>query len=169
MGIVGTTHPFSSPRHRRYRRIGWRSRLFFRSWEHPPAKNKTHRGTTHLQQRAPPPVLKGIDGRPHPSIGGNGARTGSFRAGAECAATRAAAALDKLCPTLENSCWCPPAGALSPTTCTTHTRAHTCMCLITPVLLYPPGLSAQGPTKANRGRAWPNGASDSKCLPTGDP
>ena len=146
------------------------------SWQghpvpHPPlAKIKTHCGTTHLQQRTPPPVLEGIDGRPRPSIGGNGVRTGSFRAGAECAAARAAAASDRIRPTPENSYWCPLADALSPTTCASHTRIHTCMCLITLyVHLYPLSLSAQGPTKANRGRAWPNGTSSSKCPPTGDP
>ena len=91
-------------------------------------KNKMQRGTTHLQQHAPPPVLEGIDGRPHPSIGGTGARTGSFRAGAECATARAAAASDRICPTLENGYWYP----LSLLQHAPYTPEHTHVCASIP-------------------------------------
>ena len=68
MGIVGTTHPFSSPRHRRYRRIGWRSRLFYlllgahppplqkqnTSWNHTPAAARSATGIQRDRWEVPP-------------------------------------------------------------------------------------------------------------------
>ena len=67
---MGTTPPSSNSRHHRYRWIGWRSRSFYP----PPKKNKTHGSHPPLQQCAPSPVLKQVDGRPRPVFEGIGGR-----------------------------------------------------------------------------------------------
>ena len=67
---MGTTPPSSNSRHHRYRWIGWRSRSFCP----PPGKNKTHGSHSPLQQCAPSPVLKQVDGRPRPVFEGIGGR-----------------------------------------------------------------------------------------------
>ena len=67
---MGTTPPSSNSRHHRYRWIGWRSRPFYP----PPKKNKTHGSHPPLQQCAPSPVLKQVDGRPRPVFEGIGGR-----------------------------------------------------------------------------------------------
>ena len=67
---MGTTPPSSNSRHHRYRWIGWRSRSFYP----PPKKNKTHGNHPPLQQCAPSPVLKQVDGRPRPVFEGIGGR-----------------------------------------------------------------------------------------------
>ena len=106
MGIVRTTHPFSSPRHRRYRRIGWRSRPFC-----PHDKNE-NASTTHTYSSArrhlysdrstggPVRYSKGSMGgeASHRSSAAGGVRTAVFRTGTECAATRAAAATVRMSP-----------------------------------------------------------------------
>ena len=102
MRIIGTTHPFSSPRHRRYRRIGWRSRPFLPP---PPLqKQMEHAGTTHTCSSAlrhlysdrstggPVRYSKGSMGGCHRSISASGIQTAMLRTGAEGAATRAAPA-----------------------------------------------------------------------------
>ena len=67
---MGTTPPSSNSRHHRYRWIGWRSRSFYP----PPKKNKRHWNHPPLQQCAPSPVLKQVDGRPRPVFEGIGGR-----------------------------------------------------------------------------------------------